>query len=176
MKKDSKVEFWGALISLFIAGGILVLPLLKINNQKYVYFSVFVIYGIINLGQYLMIQHKEDKKFFFTSLVFFVMALFNFFIDVLAKDKYLAFYIISLVGFLSLVRLKKMDFYHDRKSPMWMLEGIIFFILLFSGLLVTINLAYQKEVKILMIGCYLFLYSSLELLNSGLKLFVGKGE
>jgi len=66
---------------------------------------------------------------------------------------------------MSLVRLKKADYYHDRKNFLWMLHIITLCIFLLISLLTAINLYYSSSVQILMLGNFFFINGILDLID-----------
>lgn len=75
---------------------------------------------------------------------------------------------------MSLIKLKKADFYHDRENKMWILRLLILFIFIASGLLTSINLFYDNSVQILLIG-YFFLVNSILDTISPLVEYISRG-
>ena len=78
------------------------------------------------------------------------------------------------MGLMSLIKLKKADFYHDRENKMWILRLLILFIFIASGLLTSINLFYDNSVQILLIG-YFFLVNSILDTVSSLVEYISRG-
>jgi uncharacterized membrane protein HdeD (DUF308 family) len=67
--------------------------------------------------------------------------------------------------FLALIRLKKADFYHDRRNTIWQINIITLGILILVGIITSINLYYQSEVQILMFGYFFLVNGILELID-----------
>lgn len=66
---------------------------------------------------------------------------------------------------MSLIKLKKIDYYHDRQKKIWFLRMITLMLFILSGLLSVINLYYEKEVQILITGFFFFIHGILELVD-----------
>ena len=86
----------------------------------------------------------------------------------------LALILMIWMGLMSLIKLKKADFYHDRENKMWILRLLILFIFIASGLLTSINLFYDNSVQILLIG-YFFLVNSVLDTISPLVEYISRG-
>ena len=69
------------------------------------------------------------------------------------------------VFLMSLIKLKKADYYHDRSNSIWIIRVIFLLLFILIGLLTTINLYYQASVQILLIGNFFFIHGVLELLD-----------
>ena len=66
---------------------------------------------------------------------------------------------------MSLIKLKKTDYYNDRKNKMWVLRLITLMLFMLTGLLATINLYYTADVQILVLGFFFYIHGILELVD-----------
>ena len=66
---------------------------------------------------------------------------------------------------MSLVKLKKADFYHDKQNKMWLMRLFILFSFIAINLILCLNLMYEKEVQILIIGFYFLINSLLDTID-----------
>ena len=69
------------------------------------------------------------------------------------------------ITMMSLVKLKKCDYYHDRHKEIYILKIITLVLFILSGLLCTINLYYEKSVQILVLGFFYFINGILEAID-----------
>ena len=69
------------------------------------------------------------------------------------------------MGLMCLIKLKKADFYHDKKNKMWILRLFILFVFLTSGLLTGINLYYEASVQTIIVGFFFFLNGVLDAID-----------
>jgi hypothetical protein len=67
------------------------------------------------------------------------------------------------VTLMSLVKLKKCDYYHDRHKKIWVLKMINLLVFILTGLLSVINLYYDHTVQLLVLGFFFFIHGLLEL-------------
>ena len=76
-------------------------------------------------------------------------------------------------AFISLVRLKKADYYNDRKNKAWIIQMVSIAIFVLTGLLTAINMSYSSEIQILLFGYFFLINGILELVDP-LILYIGK--
>ena len=75
---------------------------------------------------------------------------------------------------MALIKLKKADYYNDRKEKIWILEIVTLIIFILSGLLTTINLYYENDIQILVLGYFYLIHGILELVDPLTNYLVGK--
>ncbi len=158
MKKKEVVDLITSLSSLIISFTILLFPIFKINDLKLVLTIIFGFYTIIKLTGFIIIFKEKDVENLFTSIISLLM-LISLYIGSLTTKK-LVLIILIWLGLISLVKLKKADFYHDRQNKMWILRLFILFIFIITGLLTSLNLMYESQVQILIIT-YFFIINNL---------------
>ena len=73
---------------------------------------------------------------------------------------------------MSLAKLKKMDYYHDKKDRMWKIRFINLGLFIITGILTSINLAYPNSVQVLIIGYFLLTHGILELFDPIVKTLI----
>ena len=66
---------------------------------------------------------------------------------------------------MSLIKLKKADYYNDRKNKFWILEIVTLILFILTGLLTTINLYYENSIQILVLGYFYLIHGILELVD-----------
>ena len=66
---------------------------------------------------------------------------------------------------LSLIKLKKGDYYNDRKNKMWIVEVISLVLFILAGLLTTMNLYYENDIQVLILGYFFLIHGMLELFD-----------
>ena len=69
------------------------------------------------------------------------------------------------MALMCLIKLKKADFYHDRKNKMWLLRLFILFTFLTTGLLTGINLYYEVDVQTIIIGFFFLINGILDTID-----------
>lgn len=165
MKRKQIVDFIIA-ISLIIAGSVvLAFPLLKIVNVKYIFMGVLTFYGVMNLIQFILTSKEKDFEGLLTMIASILSLLLLGFLEVNDNPLNLALVLFAWVILMSLVKLKKCDYYHDRNKSIWIFRVVTLIIFILSGLLTVINLYYEAEVQILVLGFFYFIHGILELVD-----------
>ena len=165
MKKKEIVDLIVA-VSLIIVGSlILTFPLLKIVNVRYIFIGVLAYYGILNLTQYILTSKDKDVEGLFTMLASIIAMLLLGLLDVENEPVNLALVLFVWIIMMSLIKLKKCDYYHDRHKKIYILKIVTLVLFILIGLLATINLYYEKEVQVLVLGFFYFIHGILELVD-----------
>lgn len=153
-------------IFLIITGCVvLALPIMGVNNVKVLFIVVLALYGIINLVQFILTIKDKDYEGLFTAIASVVTIIIAAFTDLKTVPLNLAMTLFVWISFMSLIKLKKIDYYHDRKRKIWLLRMITLVLFILSGLLSVINLYYESEVQILILGFFFFIHGILELVD-----------
>lgn len=73
---------------------------------------------------------------------------------------------------MSLAKLKKMDYYHDKRDRMWKIRAFNLGLFILSGVLASINLSYSGEIQIIVIGFFMLIHGILELFDPLVKTLI----
>lgn len=165
MKRKQIVDLITAVLLIIIGCIILIFPLLKIINVKFIFIAVLTFYGIMNLIQFILTSKDKDYEGLFTMLASIVTLLIIALMNPELSPLNLALTLFVWIGLMSLIKLKKCDYYHDRHKKIWILKIITLILFIISGLLTVINLYYQAEVQILVLGFFYFIHGILELVD-----------
>lgn len=153
-------------LSLIICSSIVILlPLLSINNVKVTFIIIMLFYMVSNLIDYLLVKKTKDREGLYTAIVCLISLTLVIILNVMENPIYLAFILLIWTFGMSLVKLKKADYYHDRKNNMWIMHIITLFIFILIGLLTAVNLYYAAEIQILMLGNFFFINGILDLID-----------
>ncbi|MBE6154270.1 MAG: hypothetical protein E7163_01670 [Firmicutes bacterium] len=163
MKRKIIVDFVINLALLIVAGCVILLPTFKLSNIKAIMIIVFSLYSLFKLTQFVLTMKEKDYESLFAFIISLGVIISLLFIEL--TPKCLALIVFAWIGLMSLNKLKKADFYHDRKNKMWILRLIILFIFLTIGLLTILNLFYETSVQIIIIGYLLFINSVLDIID-----------
>lgn len=162
MNKKGIIDFITNFALLIFASCILLLPSLNITDFKSVLMLIFGFYTLIKLTGFILTLKEHDLENLFTGII----SLGSLISIYLIKDtKYIVLIFLIWMGLMCLVKLKKADFYHDRKNKMWLLRLLMLFIFLTSGLLTGINLIYESAIQIIVIGYFFFINSALDCID-----------
>jgi len=162
MKNKTKIDFIVSLILIICGSIIMLLPILNFTNVKVIFIFVMGIYIISNLINYFLVMKSKDVEGIYTALISLICVILLSFLDI-TKPLFLATLLFIWVFGMSLVKLKKADYYHDRENHLWIMHIITLFIFILIGLLTTINLYYSESVQILMLGNFFFINGILDL-------------
>ena len=165
MTKKTKIDFIVSILLIICSSVIMILPLLNITNVRGSFLVIMGIYLISNLVNYLLVKETKDTEgiyTFFTSLLSIGLI---FILDIARNPMYLAVAILTWSFGMSLVKLKKADYYHDRNDYLWILHIALLCIFILISLLTTINLYYSSEVQILLLGSFFFVNGVLDIVD-----------
>jgi uncharacterized membrane protein HdeD (DUF308 family) len=154
-----KVDFIEGVLVLIVSIVCLLFPLFSITNPKFVLQFIMICYTIINLIRYILVRKTKDYEGLFTGVISLILFISLNFISFSNNSLKLSLFTFAFVIAMSFVRLKKCDYYHDRKDKTWILELTCLIMFIISGLLTSINLLIVKNGSVYMIG-YLFLINS----------------
>ena len=164
MKKESFL--WNIYLSgdiILLGSCFLLFPLFHITDITLVFrifLSVFTLISLIGFGaQY---KNKEYSSFLI-FLVSIVLLILSFLVSLTEQPKILALSLLIWILFVSLAKVKRADFFHDRKSKIWCLEISLLFLFFLNGIFTCINFAFSETTTVLNFGYFTFLYGVLEI-------------
>ena len=165
MNKKQKVELIISAFLIICGSLVLIFPLFQFVKVKLIFISVLAVYGVLNLIKFLLVRESKDYEGLFTSIASIVALIIVCFLDVDNVPWYLALSLFVWIIFMSLIKLKKADYYNDRKNKVWILEVVTLILFVLSGLLTTINLYYENDIQVLVLGYFYFIHGILELVD-----------
>ena len=163
MKKKQIVDLVTNISLLILACVILLFPSFKITDIKLVLGLIFGFYTLFKLTSFILIIKEHDYENLFTSIVSLGCFIAIFYLELTTKN--IALILLIWLGLMSLVKLKKADFYHDKQNKMWLMRLFILFSFIAINLILCLNLMYEKEVQILIIGFYFLINSLLDTID-----------
>lgn len=165
MKKKQIVDLTIAIFLIICGSVLLIFPIFHFMKIKLIFLVVLGIYGVLNLIQYILTKESKDYEGLFTtiaSLISFVIVLL---LDIDKTPWYLALSLFIWIILMSLIKLKKADYYHDRKNKVWILRVVTLGLFILTGILTTINLRYTSDIQLLVLGYFYFIHGILELVD-----------
>ncbi len=165
MKKYQISQFICFFIIFCLGAALMIYPSLGFKNINQLFFLIMLIYGFLSYVLYMLIRRKDDYEYLYISLASVIIAMIEVF---LPKENVNLVLSLSLVGWMSLVaiiKLIKVDYYHDRNDILWFVRSITFVLFLIIGTLTAVNLYYNIEVQSLMLGFFLISVSILEVFD-----------
>ena len=165
MKKKQIVDLIIA-IFLIIAGTVLlVFPIINILNITWIFCSVLILYILLNFIKFFLTRESKDIEGLLVSIASIITLILALKIDISLKPWNLALTLFTWIVLMSLIKLKKGDYYNDRHNKMWILQIITLMIFILAGLLSVINLYYTSDVQIIVLGYFFFINGILELVD-----------
>lgn len=172
MKKKQKVDMIIAIFLILIGVVLLTLPLLGINDIKWLNTGIFSMYTILNSIQFLLTKESKDYEGLHSAIGSLIVLIANMIINPSGNPKTLAMLLMAWIIFMSLAKLKKMDYYHDRHDRMWKIKAFNLSLFILSGVLACINLSYSSSVQVLVIGFFMLIHGILELFEPVIKTLI----
>ncbi len=172
MKQKQKVDMVIALCLVFIGVLLLVLPIMGITNIYHLMIFIFSSYSLLNLLQFILTRTSKDYESIYSAIISLVTLLMCFIFDPTSQTRILALILMTWISFMSLAKLKKIDYYHDRNDRMWKIRVFNLSFFLLTGILTSINLAYSSDVQVLVIGFFMLIHGILELFDPIVKTLI----
>ncbi|MDE5889184.1 MAG: hypothetical protein K2H20_04100 [Bacilli bacterium] len=172
MKKKQKVDMGIAVFLILIGVILLILPLFNIDNIKWLNTGIFALYTILNSIQFILTKESKDYEGLHSALASVIVLIANIVITPIDSPKTLAMLLMAWIIFMSLAKLKKMDYYHDRRDRMWKIRAFNLSLFILAGVLASINLAYDGVVQVLVIGFFMLIHGILELFDPVVKTLI----
>ncbi len=171
MKKKQIVDIAIALFLVFIGIILLILPLLGISNIRYLMTIVLGLYTLLNAIQFILTIDSKDYEGLHSAIGSVVVLIATIVIND-NTPRIVALELMTWITFMSLAKLKKMDYYHDRRDRMWKLRVFNLFFFIIAGILASINLYYSESVQIIVIGFFMLIHGILETFDPVVKTLI----
>ena len=172
MKKKQKVDFTVAMLLLFIGIALTIIPLMIAIKLNIIVRLLFSSYAIINLIQYILTRKDKDYEGLLTFFVSLITVILTFIFDIVTSPNRLAMTLMFWITAMSLIKFKKVDYYHDRRDRMWKLRVFTLFLFMITGILTAMNLAYSSAIQATIIGFFMIIHGILELFDPIVKTLI----
>jgi uncharacterized membrane protein HdeD (DUF308 family) len=159
-----KVDFIAGVLIEIVGIICLLFPLFSITNAKFALQFVMICYVVINFLRYFFVRKTKDLEGLFTGIVSLILFIILFFIP-LSNKLALSLSVFAFVFLMSFVRLKKSDYYNDRKDKKWILELTCLIIFIISGLLTSFSILITNDGNILIMGYLFFINGFIEIID-----------
>lgn len=163
MKKKQKIDTTIALISILMGIILLVLPIFEITSIKWISLTTFSIYAVISLIQFILTKDTKDYEGLYSTIASLIIVIAHFIWNPAESPKILALFLMTWIILMSLTKLKKADYYHDKKDRMWKYSTLNLGLFILTGILSSISLAYGPEAEIIVLGFFMIINGILEL-------------
>ncbi len=163
MKRKQIIDLIVSIILIIMGSVLLIFPLLNVLYVKYIFMGTLAVCGILNLIQYILTYDSKDIEGLLTMIASIISLIILGLLDVDNNPFNMAIVLFVWVTLMSVVKLKKCDYYHDRHKKIWVLKMINLLVFILTGLLSVINLYYDHTVQLLVLGFFFFIHGLLEL-------------
>ena len=165
MKRKQKVDLIIAIFLILIGVTLMIFPNFKILDLEVILFSVMMAYATLNLIQFIFTRDSKDYEGLFTSIFSYLIGVGGLYFDLFNGGVEMVAIILAWIILMSLVKFKKCDYYHDRYKKIYILKIVTLILFILIGFLSVINLYYEAEVQILVLGFFYFIHGVLELVD-----------
>ena len=165
MNSKQKVELIIAAFLIVCGSLLLIFPLFHFVDVKLIFSIVLGVYAFLNLIKFILIRKTKDYEGLFTTIASIIALVLVILLDVDNVPWYLALCLFVWIALMSVIKLKKADYYNDRKDGVWILEIVCLILFILSGLLTTINLYYENDIQVLVLGYFYLIHGILELVD-----------
>lgn len=172
MKFKQKIDTIIAIFLILIGIILLILPTFNITNIKYLSIGIFALYTFLNLIQFILTRKSKDYEGLHSAIGSLIIFIASIATSPENSPKTLAMLLMTWIIFMSLAKLKKMDYYHDKNDRMWKIRFINLGLFIIAGILTSINLAYVSTVQVLVIGFFMLIHGILELFDPIVKTLI----
>lgn len=137
-------------------------------------YLTFTVYSLIKILEYFLTKPQNDNEELYTTIVCAIAAFSGFkYIDYnppIVLSLTLAVWICAM----SIIKLIKIDYLHDRNDKMMYINLGTFFLFLLLGLLTSINLYFSETVQFLMLGFFFICVGILDLTEDLIRILTDK--
>jgi len=176
MKKEKFLEnVVISMIIIFYGAFVLLSSLIKFYDFGLMFSLFFFLYGILHLIAFKLNSEKKEYSNLLIGITSILFGAGAILLKIIENPKYLAMFILLWAFLVSLIKLKKGDYFHDRKSKLWYIEISNLIIYLLSSILFSLNLALENHSLILLFGFFVFVIGILDFFE-GLILNLTKGK
>ncbi|MDD4187719.1 MAG: DUF308 domain-containing protein [Bacilli bacterium] len=176
-KKAKNILNIGVSIILILMGVfLLVFPLFGSTAPNRLLYILFIIYGGIKTIEYILTRNEKDYEDLYTGIACLLAAASGIKFVSYTVPLVLSITLFSWVGIMAIIKLIKLDYYHDRDHLMFYVNLVTFSLFILLGLLTCINLYYELSVQILILGFFFVINGLLNLAEDGIRILIDNFE
>ena len=165
MKKKQIVDLVIAIFLFIVGSALLLFPLFHFVKVKWIFVGILGVYALLNLVQFILTRKDQDYEGLLTSIASIIVLGIALKLNIAEVPWYLALCLLIWIILLSLIKLKKSDYYNDRHNKVWILKVITLILFILTGLLTTMNLYYENDIQVLILGYFFLIHGMLELFD-----------
>lgn len=175
-KKQNKKNIINLIASstLLIFGiALLIFPRFGINNPINIMYIAFAVYALVKLIEYFLTKNGSDFENLYSSIASAIAALSGFrFASYENIPLVLSLTLITWIFIMAIIKLIKLDYYHDRENGMVYVNLVTFTLFILIGILTSINLYFEQTVQSLMLGFFFLINGVLSLAENAIRILV----
>ncbi len=146
-----------------------------IPNLKWSIILFFLLFMSLHFMTFFFSKKENEYSNLFLGIIGVFFTLISFFGDFTKNPQIFSIVFLSFALLVSFVKLKKADYFHDRKNKLWLIEMACLILFLISEILFCLQLHHQEEIILIFFGYNVFTISAFELLES-LLILTTKGK
>lgn len=152
---------------------LLIFPWFGVNNPVFVLYIAFAVNSLVKLIEYFLTKNGSDYENLYSAIACAVAALSGFrFASYENTPLVLSLTLVSWVFIMSIIKLIKLDYYHDRENGMVYVNLVTFSLFILIGLLTSVNLYFSNTVQTLMLGFFFLINGILSLTENAIRILV----
>lgn len=149
---------------------LLIFPWFGIKDPTHLLYILFGIYGVIKLFEYFFTKAGSDREDLYTGIVCLLAMISAFLFSSYNQALVLGITLVSWVAVMALIKLIKLDFYHDRHHKMFYVNLTTFLVFLIIGVLTSINLYFDLTVQTLVLGYFFVINGLINLAEDSMRI------
>ncbi len=161
--------FWhvfGSLLIIFYASFLLLSSMYQFGAFNTLVTAFFVIYGVIHLALALANYNTKEFSHFFLGVIGIISFSILYCSNILTSIRGCSFFFFLFALLTCFIKLKKADYFHDRKNILWRMELSFLFLYFLATILFCVNLVQKDSVLTLLFGFYILFIGSLEFMEA----------
>lgn len=176
MKSQKEIRFKNRInmivsfIILLLGVLLIVFPWFGIDNPIYLIYVLFSVYAGIKLIEFILTKNGSDYENLYTFIACTLVAISGFKFHTYEPPITLSITLMSWVSIMSIIKLIKLDYYHDRSNGMFYVNLVTFSLFLLLGILTSINLYFDETVETLILGFFFTVNGLLSLAENGIRI------
>ena len=170
--KKNKINLICSAILLLVGLAMFILPWIKILDPVKILYVVFSIYALVKLVEYFLTRNGSDLENLYTAIAAALAPISGFRFINYEPTIVLSMTLASWVAVMSIIKLIKLDYYHDRENGMLYVNLITFSLFILLGLLTSINLYFNETVQYIMLAFFFVVNGLLMLAENGIRILV----
>lgn len=165
MKKKQKVDLVIANLLILLGVILTILPKFNIVKINITLFIVMIIYATLNMIQYALTKKSNDMEGLFTSILSYVIGISGLIFNLFDNLLQMVLLLLAWIILMSLIKLKKCDYYNDSNNKIWILKVISLGLFILTGIITCINLYYSADIQLIILGLFFYIHGILEMLD-----------